>query len=118
MDNSSSDIGLVHRKKLLETGTSNLLFIGDNKIFTPKKDYYQGVTYKFFNNKIKKFIKKDILVQMLNQFDEILLIGSGKGVASVKTIKQIGWKRKNLYNYKIFLKHYHSALKRNNLYKF
>ena len=40
MDNSKSDIGLLSNGKLLETGTSNLLFIKDNKVFTPKKNYY------------------------------------------------------------------------------
>ena len=37
MDNSQSDIALVSNKKLLETGTSNLLFVKDQKFFTPKK---------------------------------------------------------------------------------
>ena len=46
MDNSKSDIGLVFKKKVLETGTSNLLFIKNDKIFTPKKNYYQGNTYQ------------------------------------------------------------------------
>ena len=55
MDNSQSDIGLVVNNKILETGTSNLLFVKEQKIFTPKKDYYEGNTYKFFKTKIKKF---------------------------------------------------------------
>jgi branched-subunit amino acid aminotransferase/4-amino-4-deoxychorismate lyase len=118
MDNSKSDIGLVFKKKILETGTSNLLFIRDKKVFTPKKDYYEGNTYKFFKTKIKRIIKKDILIHELKKYDEIILIGSGKGVTSVKTIKQIGWKRKNLKQYKIFLKYYFSAIKKCNLYKF
>ena len=46
------------------------------------------------------------------------LIGSGKGVASVKNIKQLGWKRKKLDQYKIFSKYYNSAISRNGLYKF
>ena len=50
MDNSKSDIGLVFKGKLFETGTSNLLFIKDKKFFTPKKDYYEGNTYKFFRS--------------------------------------------------------------------
>ena len=39
---------LVSNKKILETGTSNLLFVKDKKFFTPKKDYYQGNTFKYF----------------------------------------------------------------------
>jgi 4-amino-4-deoxychorismate lyase len=108
MDNSKSDIGLISKKKIIETGTSNLLFISQNKIYTPNKGYYEGNTFKFFKNKIKKMIKKDIFVNDLKNYDEILLVGSGKGVASVKTIKQIGWKRKNLKHFKILSKYYNS----------
>ena len=116
MNNSQSDIALVSNKKLLETGTSNLLFVKNQKFFTPKKDYYEGNTYKFFKTKIRKIIKKDILLEEIKYYDEILLLGSGKGVTSVKTINEIKWKRKNLkiYNYlnKIFLK----EIKRNKQY--
>ena len=118
MDNSKSDIGLLSNRKLLETGTSNLLFIKDNKVFTPKKNYYEGNTFKYFKSKIKKIIKKDVLLKEIKDYDEILLIGSGKGVASVKTIKQLGWKRKNLNQFKIFSKHYRSAISNCKLYKF
>ena len=118
MDNSKSDIGLVFKKKVLETGTSNLLFIKNNKIFTPEKNYYQGNTYKFFKTKVKRIIKKDILISELKKYDEIILLGSGKGVASVKTIKQIGWKRKNLNQYNIFLKYYQSVINKCGFYKY
>tara|TARA_Y100000590_G_scaffold357987_1_gene413127 strand:+ start:308 stop:1081 length:774 start_codon:yes stop_codon:yes gene_type:complete len=118
MDNSKSDIGLVYKKKILETGTSNLLFIKDKKIFIPKKDYYEGNTYKFFKMKIRKMIKKDIFIKDLINYDEIILIGSGKGVASVKTINQIGWKRKSLKQFKIFSNFYKSAIIKCKQYKF
>ena len=118
MDNSKSDIGLVFKNKLLETGTSNLLFIKNNKIYSPKKDFYEGVTYKFFRSKVKKISKKEIFINELKKFEEILLIGSGKGVTSVKTIKQISWKRKKLKYYKIFSRYYRSAINSCNLYKF
>ena len=110
MDNSKSDIALIYNKKILETGTSNLLFIKNKKIYSPKKDYYEGNTFKFFKSKFKKILKKDILISELRNYDEILLIGSGKGVVPVKTIKEIGWKRKNLNQYKIFAKYYRSAI--------
>ena len=118
IDNSKSDIGLLSNSKLLETGTSNLLFIKDNKIFTPKKNYYEGNTYKYFKSKVKKIIKKDVLIKEIKNYDEILLIGSGKGVASVKTIKQLGWKRKNLNQFRNLSKHYRSAISNCKSYKF
>jgi len=118
MDNSRSDIALVSNRKLLETGTSNLLFVKDKKFFTPKKDYYEGNTYKFFKKKIKKITKKDILLKEIKNYDEILLLGSGKGVTSVRTIHEIKWKRKNLKKFKILSKHYDNAIKKCNSYKF
>ena len=117
MDNSRSDIGLVYRKRLFETGTSNLLFVCKNNIFSPSKNFYKGITYNFFKSK-RKILKKEIFLRELNNYEEILLIGSGKGVASVKNIKQLGWKRKKLDQYKIFSKYYNSAISKTALYKF
>jgi len=110
LDNSRNDIGLCSNNKIFETGTSNLLFIKNNKVYSPKNKFYKGITYKFFKSKIKNIIKKDINVNSLKEFDEIILIGSGKGVASVKTINQIKWKRKSLKFYNIFSRHYKSAI--------
>jgi branched-subunit amino acid aminotransferase/4-amino-4-deoxychorismate lyase len=117
LDNSKSDIGLCSNKKIFETGTSNLLFIKNNKVFSPANKFYKGITYKFFKSKIKMIYKKNILVNSLKEFEEIILIGSGKGVASVKTIDQINWKRKSLKFYKILSKHYQSAIKKCPSYK-
>jgi len=118
LDNSRSDIGLVVNNRILETGTSNLLFVKKQKIFSPLKDYYEGNTYKFFKSKIKKISKKNILIKELNDFEEIILIGSGKGVTSVKSIKEISWKRKSLNKFKEFSNYYRSAVKKCNHYKF
>jgi len=117
LDNSKSDIGLCHNKKILETGTSNIIFVKDKKIFSPIDKFYKGITYKFFKSKIKKIIKKDILISSLNEFDEIILIGSGKGIVSVKTINQINWKRKEFTIYNQLLKHYNSAINKCPKYK-
>jgi len=118
MDNSKSDIGLVNNNKILETGTSNIIFVKNEKLFTPKKDYYEGNTLKFFKKKFKKIIKKDIFIQDIKKYDEIILIGSGKGVASVRSVKQFNWNRKNLNQYKKFSKLYLSAIQRCKSHKF
>jgi branched-subunit amino acid aminotransferase/4-amino-4-deoxychorismate lyase len=117
LDNSKSDIGLCSNKKIFETGTSNLLFVKDDKFFSPIDKFYKGITYKFFKSKIKKITKKDIFVNNLKEFDEIILIGSGKGVASVKTISQLGWKRKSLKNYNILSKYYKLAVTKCKVYR-
>ena len=118
MDNSQSDIGLVSNKRLLETGTSNLLFVKDQKFFTPRKGYYEGNTYKFFKTKIKKIIKKDIFHKEINSYDEILLLGSGNGVTSVKTINEIKWKRKSLKKFNFLSKQYDLVIKNCNSHRF
>ena len=110
LDNSKSDIGLCSNKRIFETGTSNLLFVKNDKVYSPVNKFYKGITYKFFQSKIKNIIKKDIFVNSLKEFDEIILIGSGKSVASVKTINQIKWKRKSLKFYNILSKHYKLAI--------
>ena len=116
LDNSKSDIGLCSNKKIYETGTSNLLFVKDNKVYSPINKFYKGITYNFFRKKIKKIINKDIFVNSIKQYDEIILIGSGKGVTSVKTINQINWKRKSLKFYKLCFKHYLTAIKNSSNY--
>tara|TARA_B100001057_G_scaffold17804_1_gene16454 strand:- start:1295 stop:2068 length:774 start_codon:yes stop_codon:yes gene_type:complete len=118
IDNSRSDIGIVNKGKVLESGTSNLLFIKDKKVLTPKKNYYKGQTYKYLRSKIKNIIKKDIFIKELKEYDEIILLGSGKGVVSVKMINQINWNRKSFKYYRIFLNHYKKAMKKCNIYKF
>ena len=118
LDTSQFDIALYKNNKILETGTSNLLFVKKQKIFSPIKDYYEGNTYRFFKSKIKKIIKKDILIKELKDYEEIILIGSGKGVTSVKSIKDIDWKRKSLNKLKEFSKYYKLAVNKCNHYKF
>ena len=106
MDNSTSDVGLCFKKNILESGTSNILFVKKNKVYSPSKNIYKGVTYNFFKKKLGKIYDKEILVNTLIDYDEILLIGSGKGVTSIQTIKEIKWKRKSLKFYKILLNFY------------
>ncbi|MBD1171014.1 aminotransferase class IV [Pelagibacterales bacterium SAG-MED02] len=112
MDNSRSDIGLCSDKKIFETGTSNIFFIKKNKIYSPPINCYKGVTYKFFKSKIKSVIKKEILIKTLSEYDEMILIGSGKGVASVKTVDKIKWKRKSLKIFHLLNNHYLKAVKK------
>ncbi len=100
MDISKSDIALCVNNKILETGTSNLLFVSRNKIYSPINNFYKGTNLRFYQNKIK-ILKKNILLKDLNNYDEIILVGSGKGVTSVKLIKKIGWRRKSKKIFKL-----------------
>ena len=53
LDPTKFDIALVYRNKILETGTSNLVFIKKGKLYSPKENCYFGNTIKFISQKIK-----------------------------------------------------------------
>ena len=103
-DPSKTDIALVYRRKILETCTSNILFFKNGEYFSPKNDYYIGNTINYLKGKIKISFK-DIYYRDLKKFDEIMLIGSGKGVTPIKYIKQMNWKSKNNFGYQKVSKH-------------
>ena len=103
-DPSKTDIALVYRGKILETCTSNILFFKNREYFSPKNNCYIGNTINYLKGKIKISFK-DIYYRDLKKFDEIMLIGSGKGVTPVKYIKQMNWKSKNNFGYQKVKKH-------------
>ena len=112
LDVTKFDIALYKKNKILETGTSNLLFIKNNKIFSPNKDCYKGSTIKFFSKKAKiKFT--NIFIKYINNYDEILVIGSGKGIVSVSSIENNLWQRKSLKVFNKLSKIYKSEIKKN-----
>lgn len=110
MDTTKSDIALYKNKKILESGTSNLLFVKKNKIYSPINNFYKGTTLKFFTKKLKKIKKRNIFIDSLESYEEIIVIGSGKGVVSVNSIEKPFWKRKSLKNYRILSKIYQQAV--------
>ena len=117
MNTTKKDIALCVNNKILETGTSNLLFVSKNKIYSPINKYYRGTNFKFYEKKFK-IKKKDILMKELNHYDEIILVGSGKGVVSVKSVEGINWKRKKIRIYKNILKTFLKEIKKQKyLYK-
>ena len=66
----------------------------------------------------KMKMAKDILLKEIKNYDEILLIGTGKGVTSVKTINELKWERKNLKKFKFLSKQYDAVIKKCNSYRF
>ena len=110
MDTTKSDIAIYKNKKILESGTSNLLFVKKNKIYSPINNFYKGTTLKFFTKKLKKIKKRNIFIDSLESYEEIIVIGSGKGVVSVNSIEKPFWKRKSLKNYRILSKIYQQAV--------
>ena len=111
LDNTKFDIALHKNKKILETGTSNLLFVKNNIIFSPKNDFYKGITLKFFSKKMN-INYTNILTNSINDYEEIIILGSGKGVVSVSSIENIKWTKKSLKIYKKFATIYKSEIKK------
>ena len=107
VDSTRFDIALVSKDKILETCTSNLVFVKKGKVFSPKKNCYFGNTIKFINKKIKINFK-DISINEIQDYDEIILIGSGKGITSVCKIDELKWKRKKNVCYNRLNKIYNS----------
>ena len=103
-DTKKIDILLVYKNRILETCTSNLILIKKNKFFSPKDDCYIGNTINYLKKKIRINFK-NINLKEINKFDEILLIGSGKSVTSVKFIKKYKWKNKSLHGFNTIRKY-------------
>ena len=109
IDNKSSDLVFINNNKIYETGTANLIFVKNNKIYSPKENFYKGITLKFLNKKLRiNFI--DIHLKNLKGYDEIILVGSGKGVISVNKIQGVNWRRKSLKYYNIMNNYYKKAV--------
>ena len=87
----------------------NLVFVKNGKIFSPKKNCYFGNTLKFISKKIKIYFK-DISIKSINDYEEIILIGSGKGVTSVSKINDLKWKRRKTGCYTKLNKIYNSLV--------
>ena len=106
---NSNDLALSFNNRIFETGTANLIFIKKGKIYSPEENYYKGITLKFIN---KGFSVKysNIQIKNLDDYEEIILVGSGKGIVSVNSIEGIKWRRKSLKYFKILNNYYAKAV--------
>ena len=65
---------------------------------------------------IRKKIKikfKNIFIKDINNIDEILVVGSGKGIVSISSINNNLWKRKSLKVFNKLSKMYKTETKKN-----
>ena len=96
INTQSCEIILMNKKNILEGCTTNIICVKNNKLYLPKTKYYFGITLQFIVRHTKRrIIKKNINVNDLDTFDEILLVGSGKGVVKLQSISQIKWNNKS-----------------------
>ncbi len=92
IDMQKKEILFYSKKIILEGSTTNLIMIKNNKMIVPKGNYYKGITMNYFLKKFKKkYVFKPINFSDLMSADEIILVGSGKGVVKVSSIPQIKW---------------------------
>ena len=105
------EVILSNKGLLLEGCTTNVLCVRNKKICVPIKNYYQGTTMNYILRKTRRTIKKiDISLKSLCNYEEILLVGSGKGVVSLASIPQINWKSRSDLIYQELLTSYKKLL--------
>ena len=105
------EILFYKKNKILEGSTTNIICIKKNKLFIPKNSYYYGITLSYLLEKLPYIVqKKDIKLSDLDEFNEILLVGSGKGVVSISSIKQLNWYRSSMNIYNFLSKKYSKLL--------
>ena len=98
---NSEEIILYKKNFILEGATTNIIFVKNKKLYIPKKNYYLGITLQFIKKYTKRqIIKTNISFNKINDFDEILLVGSGKGIVALNNIPQLRWKNKRQVIYK------------------
>ena len=111
---SENEIILIRNDEITEGAVTNLVFIKRDKIYIPKTGYYYGNTLKLIEEVSKsKFIRKRILLEDLKEYSEILSIGSGRGITSIKKIQSIFWKRGSTKYFQKLKKNYKNIIKRN-----
>ena len=101
INSSCEEVIICEKDKLLEGCTTNIVCVKNKTLYIPKKNYYFGITLKIIKKNTKrKVVKTNILKKNLKFFDEILLLGSGKGVVALNNIPQLNWKNKSqvIYN--------------------
>ena len=104
---SNNEIILTKNDLILEGCTTNILCVRNKKIYMPINNYYKGVTLQHILGKSrKKITKKNIFIKDLSFYEEILLLGSGKGVINISAISDINWKKQSDTIYKEILSLY------------
>ncbi|WAW14348.1 aminotransferase class IV [Peptostreptococcus equinus] len=98
-DNKNDFIFLNSDNEICECTSSNIFFVKDNKIFTPK------IECGLLNGTVRDFVIENfevsqviIAVEQLENFDECFLTNSLMGVMPVKSVGKIIFKKHNTAN--------------------
>ena len=118
----SEKSGCAHENELAYASYDSYPVSEYHCLIIPKrhiKDYFDLSNEELIAcNKLIKIVKKDILLKEIKIYDEILLLGSGKGITSVKSINEFKWKRKSLKKFNFLSKQYDLVIKNCNSYRF
>ena len=96
LDLKSEDWIIIDPKDndLRETATSNLIFAEGNNLLIPDDRILKGIVLQ----KLKPLLSREFSVtagrpqdQDLSTFSEILLCGTGRGVAPLTSLSELGW---------------------------
>ena len=86
------------KKDLRESATSNLIFIRNKELLIPESDILPGIVLQ----KILPYLESEFSVtrgspqaKELPEFDEIILCGTGRGIAPLYTLPELGWTSRN-----------------------
>ena len=113
INSQSCEVILVNKRNILEGCTTNIICIKNKRLYLPKTKYYFGTTLQFIVRHTKRrIVKKNINVKDLDLFDEILLVGSGKGVMKLQSITQVKWNSKSSIIFKELHDLYNSYITR------
>tara|TARA_B110000438_G_scaffold27995_1_gene26962 strand:+ start:6565 stop:7320 length:756 start_codon:yes stop_codon:yes gene_type:complete len=116
INNVNEEVLLSENNIIFEGCTTNIILNKNKNIYIPKNNYYRGTTMMFILNKLEELvIEDDILISDINKYDEILLVGTGKGVVSVEKIENTLWENKSDFLYKKLSKIYYSKINKLNL---
>ena len=114
IDYSQNEIILSRDNEITEGAVTNLIFVKSDILYIPQEGYYYGNTLKLLQDEIKfKFHKKKILLENLNEYSEIISIGSGRGIISLNSIPDIAWKRKSSKMFNKLKKGYKNMVNKN-----
>lgn len=108
---NKEEIVFYKNNSLLEGSTTNIIAVKNDILFIPLRNYYFGITLGYLVDNTKmKIIKQNITINNLNNYSELLLVGSGKEVVSVSSIKNLAWRRTSFKTYKKLKKTYKKLL--------
>ena len=80
--------------RILESATSNLIFVQGDVLIVPEKKILIGITLQKLLPLLDSdfsIIRKTPTDQEVFEFDEILLCGTGRGVAPLAELKELNW---------------------------